>query len=123
VTADQVLEAARRRGDVLVLGDWTALAALLHARFCYTNSAGERYDRDGYLMFVSRGPLRWIGQRLTDPRVTMAGEVAVLTAIVHDNVVVGDEEHSWTFSTTQTYVRERRNWLYLAGHTGPALRG
>lgn len=120
VTADLVLAAARRRGEVLAQRDWTALAELLHARFCYTNSAGERYDRDGYLAFVSRGPLRWTGQRLADPKVTIAGEVAVLTAIVHDDVVVDDEQHAWAFSTTQTYVRERGRWLYLAGHTGAA---
>ena len=117
---DQVLEVAHRRGEALVQGDWTALAELLHARFCYTNSVGEQYDRDGYLTFVSSGPLRWVEQRLTDAKVTLAGDVAVLTAIVHDHVVVSGEQHAWTFSTTQTYVREGGHWLYLAGHTGAA---
>jgi hypothetical protein len=68
---------------------------------------------------VRDGPLRWTEQRLEEVQVVALDSVAVLTATVIDDVRIGEESHRLVFTSTQTYVREGDQWLYLAGQTGP----
>jgi hypothetical protein len=91
----------------------------LHPEFVYVNAQGIRLNRDEYLEFVRDGPLRWAKQTLEEVQVVLVGPVAVLTATVTDDVSIGDERHELVFASTQTYVREGEQWLYLAGQTGP----
>ena len=114
-----VLEAAQARADALAGQDWEQLDALLHPRFGYVNAQGIRLSRAAYVEFVRDGPLRWREQRLDGEQVEVAGDTAVLTATVVDDVEVDGERHVLRFVTTQTYVRAGGRWLYLAGHTAP----
>jgi len=117
VTQHDVLAVAARRATALSEQDWATLDALLHPDFVYTNSQGARLDRAAYVEFVQHGPLRWNAQRLEDAQVVVAGEAAVLTGTVVDDVVVSGEQHALRFATTQTYVLVDGEWSYLAGHT------
>ena len=115
----QVLDAAAARSAALVRRDWAAVERLLHAGFVYTNSQGARLDRAAYLDFLRDGPLRWNEQSFSDVRVVVAGDTAVLTGTVVDDVVVDGEQHLLRFATTQTYVLFGGAWSYLAGQTAP----
>jgi ketosteroid isomerase-like protein len=115
--ADEVRGVAERRAQALADQDWETLEAQLHREFVYVTAQGGRLDRDGYVAFVRDGPLRWEEQRLEEVQVTETGGVAVLTATVHDRLLVDGERHALTFVTTQTYVRDAGGWRYLAGHT------
>ena len=114
---DTVLELATRRGVALARRDRDAVAGQLHPRFVYIDANGHRLDRDCYLAFVIDGPVRWNAQALVDVQVVEDGPVTVLVASVVDDVVYDGVPARWEFVTTQTYVRKRRSWLYLAGHT------
>ena len=114
---DTVVELAARRGLALARRDWDAVASQLHPRFVYVNANGHRLDHDAYLEFLSAGPVRWRAQTLQDAAVTATAAVAVLTAVVVDDVLHQGEPATWEFVTTQTYVLEREAWRYLAGHT------
>jgi hypothetical protein len=115
----EVVDAARARGRALAAQDWAAVEAALHSDFVYVNAQGIRLGRDDYLGFVRHGPLRWREQRLQDVEVVVEEPVAVLTALVIDDVLVDGEPCELRFFTTQTYVRGADGWLYLAGQTGP----
>jgi hypothetical protein len=110
---------AERRAQALANRDWSTLESALHPEFVYVNAQGIRLSRDDYLGFVRDGPLRWKEQRLEDVQVVALATVAVLTATVVDHVQIGEERHRLVFASTQTYVREDDQWLYLAGQTGP----
>ena len=110
---------AERRARALANRDWATLESVLHPEFVYVNAQGIRLTRETYLAFVRDGPLRWTEQRLEDVQVVALDAVAVLTATVVDDVKIGAESHRLVFATTQTYVREGDQWLYLAGQTGP----
>jgi Domain of unknown function (DUF4440) len=114
-----VKAAAQQRAAALARQDWATIERVLHPEFVYVNAEGIRLTRDDYLAFVRDGPLRWTSQTLEDVQVVSAGSVAVLTATVRDDVMVGDERHELVFMSTQTYVQEGGAWLYLAGQTGP----
>jgi hypothetical protein len=114
-----VRAAAERRARALANRDWATLESVLHPEFVYVNAQGIRLSREAYLGFVRDGPLRWIEQTLEDVEVVALDSVAVLTATVVDDVRIGEDKHRLVFASTQTYVREGDQWLYLAGQTGP----
>jgi len=112
-----VLSLAERRRLALVDCDWAAVAAQLHPGFRYVNANGQRLDRDGYLAFLADGPVRWTAQTLVEPEVIADGPVAVLVAVVVDDVLDDGRSARCEFVTSQTYVEQGGEWLYLAGHT------
>jgi ketosteroid isomerase-like protein len=71
-----------------------------------------------------RGPLIWRGQRLADVRLAVEADVAVLAAVVHDEVSRDGQDQTFTLRLTQTWVRTAEGWRCLAGHAslpaGPA---
>lgn len=116
---DDVLAVIQARAAALPVQDWAAVEAQLHADFVYTNSRGEHLSKPDYLDFLRNGPLRWRRQSLESPAVVVVGDVAVLAAVVVDDLIVDGEPHVIRFATTQTYVRDQDGWRYLAGQTAP----
>jgi ketosteroid isomerase-like protein len=114
---DAIVAVAERRALALVERDWDTVEAQLHRAFLYVNANGHRLARDAYLAFLAEGPLRWQAQTLEDVAVAVDGQVAVLVAMVVDEVLYDGQPARWEFVTTQTYVERDGEWLYLAGHT------
>lgn len=115
----EVLAAAEARAAALAAGDAGALTGLLHPEFTWTSHRGERFDRDGYVR--SNAGHTWKGQEMGDVAVVVAGDAAVLTCTVTDEVDVGQGFEVFTMPMTQTWVRTDGRWLCLAGHAGPRL--
>ena len=123
--ADAVLEAAERRARALAAGDAEALRALLHPDFRWTSHAGERFDRATYVAANAGGTTRWVGQRLDEVEVVLAGPTAVLRCVVTDTIARGAGTEDFRMPMTQVWVRGHRDgqppWVLLAGHAGPRL--
>ena len=118
--AAAVLDAAERRAAALARGDAGALRALLHPCFRWTSHRGERFDRAGYIERNTADPSRvWVGQRLEDVSIAVAGDTAVLTAVVVDEVRQGGAQRTFRLHMTQTWTRTGGGWKCLAGHAGP----
>jgi hypothetical protein len=114
-----VLAVVTARAEALAGQDWSVVDGQLHPDFVYTNSRGEQLSRSDYLDFLRDGPLRWRRQSLESPLVRVVGDVAVLAAVVVDDLLVDGEPLVLRFATTQTYVRDDGAWRYLAGQTSP----
>jgi ketosteroid isomerase-like protein len=67
------------------------------------------------------GHLRWRSQRLTDIKVTAAGDAAVLTAAVTDEVSQDGQDRAFRLRLTQMWVRTPEGWRCIAGHASRAL--
>lgn len=119
--ADDVLEAAQRRGRALSAGDAGTLRELQHPDFVWVSHTGEIFDLDSYLRSNIGGPNRWHGQRLSDTRIAVAGDVAVLLCVVTDVVDRGTGTQEFRMLMTQTWVRDQTQWRCLAGHAGPLI--
>jgi hypothetical protein len=115
----EVLALVDARAAALAAQDWAVVEAQLHPDFVYTNSRGEQLSKAAYLDFLRDGPLRWRRQSLESPSVVTLGDVAVVAAIVVDDLLVDGDPHVLRFATTQTYVRDQDGWRYLAGQTAP----
>jgi ketosteroid isomerase-like protein len=116
---DEVLAAADRRARALAARDAEALRALHHPALRWTTHRGAVLDRDAYIAGNTESDLVWRSQRLLEPQVAIAGNTAVLTAIVVDEVELDGRPRTFRMRLTQTWVREPEGWVCLAGHAGP----
>lgn len=118
---EAVVDAAHRRAVALASGDGAALADLLHPEFRWTSHRGQTFDRSAYLDSNVSGGLVWRAQTLSDVSVTVAGDTAVLTCRVTDEVERDGRAERFSMPMTQVWVRSMSGWLCLAGHAGPLL--
>jgi ketosteroid isomerase-like protein len=112
----EVLDAARRRADALAAGDAGALRQLMHPDLLWTTYRGEVLGYEEYTAGNTDGTLHWRGQRLDDVRIAVAGNTAVLTALVQDDVRRDGRDRTFTLRLTQTWVRDAEGWRCLGGH-------
>ena len=118
----QVLDAAQARARALARGDAAALLGLLDERFRWTTHLGEVLDRTEYVARNTAGHTVWRSQDLSNPRVVVVGDTAVLHADVIDVVLSGSPEpEEFRMPMTQVWVRASGGWRCLAGHAGPRL--
>jgi ketosteroid isomerase-like protein len=117
----EVIRAARARASALADGDAQRLAALLHEDFRWTSHLGETFDRHEYIRRNTQGHTVWKSQDLGEPEVVVAGEAAVLVAVVTDVVLRGRSEVTFQMPVTQVWVHHENAWKCLAGHAGPRL--
>ena len=108
--------AALRRAAALAAGDEAALRLLMHPGLQWTTFRGEVLGYEDYIAGNTRGSLRWRSQRLESIKVVVAGDAAVLTAAVTDEVSVEGREQVFRLRLTQTWVRTLAGWRCLAGH-------
>jgi ketosteroid isomerase-like protein len=114
--ADEVTAAAQRRGAALVARDEAALRQLMHPGLQWTSFRGEVIGYEAYIAGNTRGDLRWRSQRLSDAHVVVAGDTAVLTAAVTDEVTRDGRDQVHEVQLTQVWVRTPDGWRCLAGH-------
>ena len=110
------METALRRAAALADGDGTALRLLMHPDLQWTTFRGTVLDYEGYVAANIGGELRWRSQRLDETRVAVAGDTAVLTAWVTDEVTRDGRDLVFRVRLTQTWVRIGQGWQCLAGH-------
>jgi ketosteroid isomerase-like protein len=113
---EAVTEAALRRSAALAERDETALRALMHPGLQWTTFRGDVLDYEAYVAGNTRGALAWRAQRLDDVRVTVAGDTAVLTAWVTDEVTRDGQDLEFRVRLTQTWTRTAQGWRCIAGH-------
>jgi hypothetical protein len=113
---EQVLAAALRRAEALAAGDEAALRLLMHPSLQWTTLRGDVLGYEDYIIGNTRGSLRWRAQRLADIRVTVAGDTAVLTAAVTDEVSREGNDRILRLRLTQAWIRTLEGWRCLAGH-------
>jgi ketosteroid isomerase-like protein len=116
-----VLAAAERRARALAGRDAETLRALHHPDLRWTTFRGDVLEREAYVRGNTEGELVWRAQRLEDVEVHVAGDTAVLTAIVVDEVERAGARETYRLRLTQTWVRGTDGWVCLAGHAGPRL--
>ena len=111
-----VIAAARLRASALVRGDVDELRRLLHPQLQWTTRLAVVLDRDAYIAGNINGSIVWRAQRLEEPRVTVVGDTAILTATVIDEVTVAEQPQTFRLRLTQTWVRQGEGWQCIAGH-------
>jgi hypothetical protein len=112
----EVAAAAVARAAALAAGDEGALRSLMHPGLQWTTFRGEVLGYEEYIVGNTRRDLRWRSQRLDGIKVAVAGDTAVLTAAVIDEVSGDGRDQAFHLRQTQTWVRTPEGWRCLAGH-------
>jgi hypothetical protein len=113
---EEVAGAALRRAAALAAGDEAALRLLMHPGLQWTTFRGEILGYEDYIAGNTQEDLRWRSQRLQDIKVVVAGDTAVLTAAVTDDVSQDGTDRVFRLRLTQTWVSTSEGWRCLAGH-------
>ena len=113
---EEVTGAALRRAAALADGDEKTLRLLMHPALQWTTFRGEVLGYEDYIAANTGTVLRWRAQRLADVKVTVAGDTAVLTATVTDEVTRDGHDRCFELRLTQTWVRTPGGWRCLSGH-------
>jgi ketosteroid isomerase-like protein len=113
---EEVAGAAARRAAALATGDAAALRQLMHPDLQWTTFRGEVLSYEAYIAGNTCGDLRWRSQRLEGVKVTVAGDAAVLTASVTDEVSRDGHGDVFHLRLTLTWVHTPQGWRCLAGH-------
>jgi ketosteroid isomerase-like protein len=117
-TEKVIVKLAQERATALICRDVDTLNFLLSPDFVYTNADGTVFKKRDYIqVYVLDPSVRWRSQTLTNVRVHVSGNAAVLIAKVHDEAMFGDHALDADFRTTQVYVQREGHWQYCAGHT------
>jgi len=116
---DAVLATVARRSAALVARDADALRALHHPEFRFTTPRGDVRALEAYIAGNTGGELVWRAQHLREHDVVLAGDVAVLTGVMHDEYERAGEPGAHDMHVTFVLVRAGGEWIVLAGHAGP----
>jgi Domain of unknown function (DUF4440) len=113
---NDVVAAAEARAAALVARDAGALQALLHPQLRWTTNRGEVLDRDEYVRRNTATSLTWLSQLLEDVEVVVEDGVAVLIAVVVDEVEEAGRRRVNRLRLTQTWILGGGDWRCIAGH-------
>jgi hypothetical protein len=116
---EPILATLQRRSAALVARDGAELRALHHPDFRFTTPRGDVRDLEAYIAGNTTGPLVWRAQHLVSHELVVAGEVAVLTGVIHDEFERAGERGAHDMHVTFVFVRRDDAWVVLAGHAGP----
>ena len=116
---DAILAALYRRSAALVARDVAGLRALHHPDFRFTTPRGDVRDLDAYVAGNTAGALVWRAQHLVSHELVVAGDVAVLNGVMHDEFERAGEVGAHDMHVTFVLVRRAGAWVVLAGHAGP----
>jgi uncharacterized protein (TIGR02246 family) len=120
VHADEEAVAAvvSARTEALVHGDVDRMRDILAPDFTYTDAGGNCCDREEYIAgYVSSPDLVWMEQALSDLRVRVYGEAAVVTVDAHDRAVWRGGLFEADVRSLFVYVRRDGTWRCVAGQT------
>jgi ketosteroid isomerase-like protein len=116
---EAILATIRRRSAALVARDAAGLRALHHPDFRFTTPRGDVRDLEAYIAGNTGEALVWRAQHLVSHELVVAGEVAVLTGLMHDEFERAGEPGAHDMHVTFVFVRRDGSWVVLAGHAGP----
>jgi ketosteroid isomerase-like protein len=101
-----VIEAALRRAAALAAADEGALRRLMHPDLQWTSYRGSVLGYEEYIKATSAETSAGGAQRLDDVQVAVAGDPAVLTAWVTDEVSRDGHDHVFTLRLTPNAYQE-----------------
>ena len=113
----------RQRIEATRANDVDALAELLHEHLIYVNSAGEIYDKAGYLTGIRTGALSYdldFDVRETEARVL--DDVIVLAGLMVGHSRLDGEQQVFHFPSIGVWRKDDRDWRMLAWQSSSGSR-
>jgi ketosteroid isomerase-like protein len=94
------------------------LASMLDDDFVITFEDGNVYGKTGYISFSGTSTIRVDVAEMSDFKVRMHGNTAVVTGVYHEKGVDKDGAYDYHDRFTDVWMKSSGKWLLVAAHYG-----
>jgi ketosteroid isomerase-like protein len=94
------------------------LASMLDDDFVITFEDGNVYGKTGYISFSGTSTIRVDVAEMSDFKVRMHGNTAVVTGVYHEKGVDKDGAYDYHDRFTDVWIKSSGKWLLVAAHYG-----
>ena len=94
------------------------LASMLDDDFVITFEDGNVYGKTGYISFSGTSTIRVEVAEMSDFKVRMHGNTAVVTGVYHEKGMDKDGAYDYHDRFTDVWIKSSGKWLLVAAHYG-----
>jgi ketosteroid isomerase-like protein len=115
----EILALEDKRYAAMTGGDFGALEALLHDQLLYTHSSGLTDTKASWLEALKSGKTRYKSAALSDRKVRMLGESALVTGKGQIEAEVNGQPRSLRLVFLNVWTKTPKGWKFIAWQSTP----
>lgn len=119
---ERVLALERKWADSYKHRDISILSSLLAADFIITVEDGKTYGKEGYISHSADSSVQVESAELSDLRVRIHGNVAVVTGAYHEAGSSKGKHYEYRDRLTDVWMKEDGKWQVVASHYSVPLK-
>jgi ketosteroid isomerase-like protein len=114
--SSQILALETKWNDAYKSGDVATMESLLADDFIITVEDGTTFSKSGYLAHTAAAELRVQISQMTDLRVRMHGNIAIVTGAYHEKGTTKRVPYESRDRFTDVWMKANRGWQVIAAH-------
>ena len=114
--SNQILALETKWNDAYKAGDVAIMESLLADDFIITVEDGTTFSKSGYLGHTAAAELRVQISQMTDLRVRMRGNIAIVTGAYHEKGTTKRVPYESRDRFTDVWTKTNRGWQVIAAH-------
>jgi ketosteroid isomerase-like protein len=115
----EILALEDKRYAAMTGGDFGALEALLHDGLLYTHSSSVTDTKATWLEALKSGRTRYKSAKITDQKVRLLGEVALVTGKGQIEAEVNGQPRSLKLVFLNVWTKTPKGWKFIAWQSTP----
>ena len=115
----EILSLEEKRYAAMTGGDFAALEALLHDQLLYTHSSGLTDTKSSWLEALKSGKTRYKSAKITEQKVRLLGEVALVTGKGHIEAEINGQPRTIRLIFLNAWTRTPKGWKFIAWQSTP----
>ena len=108
-----------KRYAAMTSGDFAALEVLLHEQLLYTHSSGVTDTKASWLESQRSGKTRYKSVSITDRKVRLLGDVALVTGKAHIEAEVNGQPRTIRLIFLNAWTKTLQGWKFVAWQSTP----
>ncbi len=115
----EILSLEEKRYAAMTGSDFGALEALLHDQLLYTHSSGVTDTKASWLESLKSGKTRYKSAKITDQKVRMLGDVALVTGKGHIEAEINGQPRTIRLIFLNAWTKTPKGWKFVAWQSTP----
>ncbi len=115
----EILSLEEKRYAAMTGGDFGALEALLHDQLLYTHSSGVTDTKASWLESLKSGKTRYKSAKITDQKVRMLGDMALVTGEGHIEAEINGQPRTIRLIFLNAWTKTPKGWKFVAWQSTP----
>jgi len=115
----EILSLEEQRYSAMTGGDFSALEALVHDQLLYTHSSGLTDTKASWLEALKSGKTRYKSAKITEQKVRMLGDVALVTGKGHIEAEINGQPRTIRLIFLNAWTRTPKGWKFIAWQSTP----